>query len=372
VHIGLVIYGSLDTLSGGYLYDRVLVEHLQRSGDRVEIVSLPWRNYAAYLTDNLSVALHKRLREAHFDVLIQDELNHPSLFELNHHLRRHVRYPILAIVHHLRSSELRPAWQNALYRRIERRYLSSLDGFIFNSQTTRGVVEGLVGASRPHVVAYPAGNRLGEALDDSRIEARAHEPGPLRALFLGNVIPRKGLHVVLDALARLPEDQWTLTVVGDLRLNPAYGHAIQRQMRVSGLGGRVHLVGPMSGDRLREVMVRSHVMTMPSSYEGFGIAYLEGMAFGLPAIASTVGAAHEIITHGVDGFLIPPEDSRTLAQCLHLLSQDRERLVVMGLAARQRFARHPTWQQTAERIQEFVHAMVDRTQAGWAKQGSIR
>ena len=44
MRIGLVIYGSLDTLSGGYLYDRMLDEHLRRQGDEVEIISLPWRN----------------------------------------------------------------------------------------------------------------------------------------------------------------------------------------------------------------------------------------------------------------------------------------------------------------------------------------
>ena len=55
--IGFVIYGSLDTLSGGYLYDRKLVEYLRAQGDTVEIISLPWRNYAAHLTDNFSFKL---------------------------------------------------------------------------------------------------------------------------------------------------------------------------------------------------------------------------------------------------------------------------------------------------------------------------
>jgi len=52
--LGLIIYGSLDTLSGGYLYDRKLVEYLRRCGDTVEVISLPWRNYARHLADNLS------------------------------------------------------------------------------------------------------------------------------------------------------------------------------------------------------------------------------------------------------------------------------------------------------------------------------
>ena len=57
MRIGLVIYGSLDTLSGGYLYDRKLVEYLRAQGDTVEVISLPWRNYAAHLTDNFHFRL---------------------------------------------------------------------------------------------------------------------------------------------------------------------------------------------------------------------------------------------------------------------------------------------------------------------------
>ncbi len=57
MRLGLVIYGNLETISGGYLYDRKLVEHLERQGDQVEIISLPWRNYARHLGDNLQIHL---------------------------------------------------------------------------------------------------------------------------------------------------------------------------------------------------------------------------------------------------------------------------------------------------------------------------
>ena len=127
--IGLVIYGSLDTLSGGYMYDRMLVDYLRAQGDTVEIISLPWRNYAAHLTDNFTFKLPPDL-----DILIQDELNHPSLILAN---RRPHPYPVISLVHHLRCSELRPQWQNNFYRVVEKKYLQSVDGFIFNSETTK-------------------------------------------------------------------------------------------------------------------------------------------------------------------------------------------------------------------------------------------
>src|SRR5215468_1601581 len=114
MRIGLIIYGSLDTLSGGYLYDRKLVDYLRSQRDEVEIISLPWRNYAVHLTDNLFFKLPHNL-----DILIQDELNHPSLILAN--TGKHP-YPVISLVHHLRCSEPRPKWQNTPYRMIEKKY----------------------------------------------------------------------------------------------------------------------------------------------------------------------------------------------------------------------------------------------------------
>ena len=54
MHVGLLIYGSLDTISGGFIYDRHLVRHLEEQGDRVEVISLPWRPYGLSLPDNLN------------------------------------------------------------------------------------------------------------------------------------------------------------------------------------------------------------------------------------------------------------------------------------------------------------------------------
>jgi hypothetical protein len=136
MRIGLVIYGSLTTLSGGYLYDRKLVEHLREHGNNVEIISLPRRNYLNHLEDNFSNDLIRRLSNLQCDVLLQDELNHPSLFLLNRRIKDKINYPIVSIVHHLLCCEENPSWLNRFYRLVEGHYLSSLDGFICNSQST--------------------------------------------------------------------------------------------------------------------------------------------------------------------------------------------------------------------------------------------
>lgn len=361
--IGLVIYGSLDTVSGGYLYDRKLVEYLREQGDIVEIISLQWRNYAAHLTDNIrfrlpapnvvasgaSGATKQSPAQQIFDILIQDELNHPSLILAN---RRKHPYPIISLVHHLRCSELRPKLQNAIYRMIEKKYLQSVDGFIFNSQTTQRVVNGLIGNGKPSLIAYPPTDRFGEAISEEQLINRA-KTNPFRILFLGNVIERKGLHTLLEAISH-QLSAIRLDVVGSRDSEPKYASQVQQYIAAHDLSPFVFFHGPLDREPLVEKLRQAHVLVVPSSYEGYGIVYLEGMCFGLPAIGTTAGAAGEIISDGVDGFLIAPGEADLLANRLRLLNEKRDVLIRLSRAARERYIRQPKWEQTASQIREFL------------------
>lgn len=346
MRIGLVIYGSLDTLSGGYLYDRKLIEYLRLQGDTVEIISLPWRNYAAHLADNLYFRLPSNL-----DILIQDELNHPSLIFAN---RGNHPYPIISLVHHLRCSELRPGWQNAFYRLVEKRYLRSVDGFIFNSRTTQREVNSFLENRKPSIVAYPPTDQFHVAISEREIIERTKN-NPLRVLFLGNVIYRKGLHTLLKAVS-IQLSAFRVDIIGSLDSEPAYTKLIRELITQNNLSSSTFLHGSLDKEPLIEKLKQAHILVVPSSYEGFGIVYLEGMCFGLPAIGTTAGAASEIISDGVDGFLIEPGDVHSLASKLKLLNGNREVLIRMSLAARERYLRQPRWEETASQIREFLHS----------------
>ena len=346
--IGLVIYGSLDTLSGGYLYDRKLVEYLRSRGDTVEVISLPWRNYAAHLTDNFRFRLPKNL-----DILVQDELNHPSLLFAN---RGKHPYPIISLVHHLRSSEFRPGWQNALYRNLERRYLDSVDGFIFNSKTTRKVVQRLLNDGKPAVVAYPPTDRFGSPIPQNEIVERAKQEG-FQILFLGNVIHRKGLHILLEAVKGM-QSPIRVDVVGALTSEPDYTKMIREIIAKNNLSTCVFLHGPLDREPLVEKLKQAHVLVVPSSYEGFGIVYLEGMCFGLPAIGTTVGAAGEIIDEGKTGYLIDPDDAKSLADHLRSLAENRILLTRLSLNARERYLRQPPWTESGKSIRDFLFSLI--------------
>jgi glycosyltransferase involved in cell wall biosynthesis len=348
MHIGLVVYGTLDTLSGGYLYDRKLVEYLRSQGEKVEIISLPWRNYTAHLLDNIRFKLPKKL-----DILIEDELNHPSLILPN---RRKHSYPVVSLVHHLRSSELRPAWQNSLYQFIEKKYLQSVDGFIFNSKTTKKAVLTLLDHGKPSVLAYPPVDQFDARISPQEIKERAGKD-ELRILFLGNVIYRKGLHTLLEAVKDI-DARIHVDVVGSLTAEPTYVSLMQELIQRNQISSVVSLHGSLDRETLVDKLKQAHVLVVPSSYEGFGIVYLEGMCFGLPAIGTTAGAAGEIIEPGKTGYLIAPEDVKTLAGYLDLLAKDRDLLARLSLHARERYLHQPPWSVSAKNIRDFLYSLL--------------
>jgi glycosyltransferase involved in cell wall biosynthesis len=355
MRLALVIYGDLDLVSGGFLYDRRLVDYLRRRGDQVEIVSLPWRSYPLGLLDNFSPGLRRRLAGLQADMVLQDGLAHPSLFCLNRHLRKIRPGPLVALIHHLRSCEDAPYGQNYLYRRVERRYLDSVDGFIYPSRAMRREVEKLASGSRPGVVAHPGGDHLPRCAGPDDISRRAMRPGPLTIAAVANLIPRKGLHTLVEALARLPRGEaWRLRIAGSLTADPAYVRSLRRRIAELGSADRVTLLGTLTPEGVSDLLNRSQVLAVPARFEALGIVFLEAMRVGLPVIASTAGGAGEICTHGREGFLVPPGEVQALADCLKIFLIDRGCLLEMSLAAWERSGAHPTWDDSLARVRQFL------------------
>lgn len=358
MNVLLVITGRLETLTGGFLYDRFLVDALRRRGHRVEVVGLPRRSYPLSLADNFRPGLRQRLFSGRWGLLLQDELAHPCLFNVNRSVRARVRKPIAGIVHQLLCLQPRRKWLNALYRFFEAGYLSTLDAFVFNSEETRRQVRRLIGQERPHSVARPAGDRLGGLPSPDAITARAERAGPLELLFVGNLSPVKGLEQLLRALARMPMAGWRLAVVGDADMDHAYARRVRRLASRLGLSDRVAFLGRLEGDDLRAEFLRCHAFAMPFAHEGFGIAALEAMGFGLPVIGSTRGAVGEFVRHGENGWLAAPEDLSAVCRRIEAWMSDRRLLAKMGRSALATHRAWPTWEESMESACLFLEEVA--------------
>ena len=99
--------------------------------------------------------------------------------------------------------------------------------------------------ARCHPVSWPnpAATSVPSGLTPDQIVARGLQPGPLHILFVGNLTPLKGLHILLQAVAQLPKDDWRLTVAGSFAMAPEYVATVRHQIARDGLSRQVTLLG---------------------------------------------------------------------------------------------------------------------------------
>ncbi|MEY2441365.1 MAG: hypothetical protein QOJ46_791 [bacterium] len=358
MRIALIVPGTLDGATGGYLYDRMLARHLAAQGDEVEVVSLPWRGYGLERCDMRSAALARRLAQGHFDVLLQDELAHPSLLRVNRRLRAPGTCPIVAVVHVLRATEHASSRLRSRYASAERRYLATVDGAVYTSCATQAATTRLAGPRLTGVVARPGADHIDLPAGLATVTRRARGDGPLRVLCIANVVRPKRVDVLVRALARLPRDGWRLTVVGSLTADRRCARRLRRLVDRCGLAANVRLTGEVPNADVAAFLEWADVLAGVSSYESLGIAYLEAMRMGLPVLASAAGGAREIVEHGREGLLVEPGDVDALAGHLGRLASDRDLLLRMSGAAAARAARHPGWERSLAPVRSYLLGSV--------------
>jgi len=119
------------------------------------------------------------------------------------------------------------------------------------------------------------------------------------------------------------------------------GDGVQRaslteKTKTLGLSERVHLLGNKSFDDVREEYRGAVIFVLSSDQEGCPNVLLEAMSFGVPSIATRVGAVPEIITDGENGLIVPRRDPAKLAEALRVLLSDAERRAKIGTSGRER------------------------------------
>lgn len=157
---------------------------------------------------------------------------------------------------------------------------------------------------------------------------------------------RKGLYLLLEALAEVPEGVVKLIIIGDGDMRPEY----EKHIRTLGLGHRVIFAGRISQDELPAYYVACDAVCIPSyPPEAFGMALAQGMASGKPVIGSEIPGVRRLI--GLEsGFLIPPGNKEALVDCIQMLAMDSRMRIRMGLAGRERIVRDFTWREVGKKI----------------------
>ncbi len=363
MRIGLLVYGDINTISGGYLYDRKLVEILGQLGDDVEIISLEKTSYLKALFTNSiphefdkfkQIKGLKNDKALKLDILIQDELVHPSFWKINQQLKKILKCPIVSLVHLFSNAMPNGFYKKAIYQTVEKHYLKSVDALILNSEETLKQSKNLLeNKLPPKLVAVPCGNNF------KAVEApsKDYDLTKLNILFVGNITQQKGLHVLIKAIYKLDKNI-SLSVVGREDLDPSYIKSIKKYIKINGLDSQVIFYGSLTGEELQQKYREHGLFVLPSVNEAYGIVFLEAMQFSLPVIGCTAGGAKEIIDEGENGYLVEPEDENSLAELINMLNNDRQQLARLSKAARQKYLLHPTWEDSIGKIRLFLQELI--------------
>ena len=328
--------GDLATPTGGYGYDRRIIQELRHLGWQVDVVdvgdSFPFPSIAQRMT---ALATLSAVPQGCPTVL--DGLAFGALPEAEA-LRS--RAPLIALVHQpLALDPSLDSTQADILRGTERAALAAAARVVVTSEATARIVIADYDVPPQRINVVRPGN-------DPVPPAPGSNDGLVRLLSVGSVVPVKGYDLLIAALATLPDMSWRLTIAGDRTRNPAAAAQLDADIAAYGLHDRVTVLGAVPPARILELYLASDIFVLASRFEGYGMALAEAIAHGLPLVSTLVGAIPDTVPVGA-GLLVPSDDVGALAQALRRLigdSAERRRLSANALAAA---AQLPTWQDSA-------------------------
>ncbi len=343
------IPGDLSTLTGGYGYDRRIIEHLPACG--IEPVhcelaaSYPFPTAADQQQSVASIA-----RDRRGDVVMIDGL---AFGAMSAEVVRGIGAPLVALVHHPVGLEAGLSRQDA--ERLvatERAALALADHVVVTSSATRATLLADFGVAPDRIsVAEPGTDRAGRA--------RGSGSTTFNIITVGAVVPRKGYDMLVAAVERLRDLDWRLRIVGSTRRDAAFAAALQSQIEASGLGSRIELVGECNAAQLEPLYQSSDIYAMSSHYEGYGMALAEALARGLAIVTTTGGAAAD--TAPDDAALkVAPGDPQAFADALRRLMTDADLRHRLSDNAWRAAGGLPRWEDAARIVADVVKQVGGR------------
>lgn len=338
------IPGDLATVTGGYLYERRLLEGLRALGTDTDHLRLG-ASFPAPTPGDETEALRLLAEVAADRPLIVDGLVFGSIATAG--LAR-VRAPIVAMVHHpLAHEEGLPSERRRHLFVTERDNLRLARAVLVPSAHTARILVTEYGADPTLITVVPPGT------DRPALETRLVDP-PL-ILSIGIQHPRKGHDVLLQALAGLTDMPWSAVIAGTL-WDPAYGAELVALRDDLGLGERVRIAADVPASDLEDLWAAATVFALATRYEGYGLVFDEALVRGLPIVSCRTGAVPETVP-GEAGVLVPPDDPDAFATALGMVLSDQARRQRMSDAARGAGAALPTWLDTARVAQRVLDAL---------------
>lgn len=356
----LLVPGPIDQPTGGYAYDRAIVDAARHDGFAVAVHELAGRFPQG---DAATRAAAERVLQAVPDgeTVVIDGLALPALAPLLDAARRRLR--LVALVHH--PCRLETGLPDDVAMRLEERERAALgacSAVVVTSGHTRAMLARLdMAADNPvHVVrpgvAFPAPS------PDRDLARRASSP--VRLLCVASVTARKGHDVLVQALVKLDREiapsrpswpDWRLDCIGALdRDGPAVA-GLKAMIAREGLADKIHLRGAQPPDRVGQAYAEADIFVLASRYEGYGMVLAEAMTHGLPVVATAGGAVAETVPQEA-GVLVAVDDVDALAHALADLIAAPDRRARLAHGALAASGALPDWRAQARRFMDAIAA----------------
>lgn len=331
-HLHFVVPGDIETPTGGYGYDRHIAAGLRGLGWTVDIVSLA----GSYPDTNAETERAAELAFANLPdnaLILVDGLAFARLPEL---MARHAgRLRLAALIHHPLADEGGlPTETAGRFDADEREALRHAATTICTSATTGRRLIGHYGvpSSRVHV-ALPGTERKLLLTDYRRRN---------RLLCVASIVPRKGHDVLVAALAHIADLDWSARFVGPSRDEP-WRAGLDRIIADAGLADRIEFTGALND--LDPEYAQAGIFVLATRHEGYGMAYAEALAAGLPVVGCAVGAVPEVVPPEA-GALVPADDPTAFADALRRLLSDDAAYESAAEGARLAAGHLPSWPDT--------------------------
>ena len=342
--IAFAVPGDLATPTGGYAYDRRMIAELERLGWHIDVVDLgegfPWPS-----EERRAAAQARLFAVPEGRTIVIDGLALGVLPEAASQLRS--RHPLIALVHHPLALESGLSAEQADgLRASERAALAAASRVVATSAATaRNLVADYAVPADRIIVACPG--------SDPAPVAQGSRDGIVRLLSVGALVPRKGFDVLTAALATLSGLPWRLTIAGDRGRDVKAAAQLDADIARFKLGDRVAALGAVPPERLAELYAGADLFVLASRFEGYGMAYAEAIAYGLPVIGTTAGAIPDTVPAGA-GILVAPDDAAALARALRRVIENSDERRRLAASARTAARQLPAWQDSAK---EFARAL---------------
>ena len=342
--IAFLMVGDLDRLSGGYLYNKKLVEYFIFSGHEVDIVKIPKLPRLIDIVCNLWFLMI--LIRKPYDLVLEDEMIYPSVFLLNFWLTR--RSKVICLVHMIDWVEHNNQIKRIFLKIIEGLTLRKCHLIIVNSNYSAALASKLGVTNEQIRMIYPGHNRFTKMLckDNENI---------VKLLYVGQYVERKGLRDLINALGKLPNSGWLLDAVGDDKVDIEYSNSLYETSDALRISQRVRFHGKVSPKDLNQFYECADVFILPTKYEAFGMVVVEAMAHSLPIIAYSVGGVIEQVSDGVNGLLIQKDDINELSKSIKSLIENKDLRRNLGRNGRELSRQFPLWDDTCYTVlQELI------------------